>query len=249
MFGLWRLFEFKHEYTRKELWHSVVAGFYFLALGNGAVSWALQYVDTGISALIVSAQPLVLVIMMWLLDRTPIKGRSIIGIVLGMVGIILLVSQKEMVEKEYQEIGMVVIFLCLIVWGYASLYVTKVKMPKSLMLNSGVQMFAGGAILLMASFFTEEMKTPWSELSALTWGSILYLVLFGSVIAFSSFNYLLKHVSPEKVSTSTYINPIVALFLGYYFRDEIITNQSLLASVILLTGVYFINVNRKKKSV
>ena len=74
---------------------------------------------------------------------------------------------------------------------------------------------------------------------------MLLLILFGSIVAFTSFNYLLKIVSPEKVATSTYVNPIVALFLGWYFLDEIITLQSIIAAIVLLTGVYFINTKKK----
>ncbi|MBT8268942.1 MAG: EamA family transporter, partial [Bacteroidia bacterium] len=82
----------------------------------------------------------------------------------------------------------------------------------------------------------------WSE--PVLW-SMLLLIIFGSIVAFTSFNYLLKRVSPEKVATSTYVNPIIALILGWYFLDEKITQQSVIAAVILLTGVYFINTKRK----
>ena len=95
----------------------------------------------------------------------------------------------------------------------------------------------------MSMGFGEHWSTPWD------WGgkvqlSMVLLVLFGSIVAFTSFNYLLKAVSPEKVATSTYVNPIVALILGWYFLDEQITFQSIVAAVILLTGVYFINTKK-----
>lgn len=75
---------------------------------------------------------------------------------------------------------------------------------------------------------------------------MLYLIIFGSIIAFTSFNYLLLSVSPEKVATSTYVNPIVAMILGYYVLNEVISSQSIIAAVLLLTGVYFINSSKSK---
>jgi drug/metabolite transporter (DMT)-like permease len=106
-------------------------------------------------------------------------------------------------------------------------------------------MLTGGIMLLIVSLLfgeTWSLPTDWSSEVQL---SMLLLVLFGSIVAFTSFNYLLKIVSPEKVATSTYVNPIVALFLGWYFLDEQITLQSIMAAVVLLTGVYFINTKKK----
>jgi drug/metabolite transporter (DMT)-like permease len=105
-------------------------------------------------------------------------------------------------------------------------------------------MFTAGIILaLMSLGFGEEWISPldWSGKVQL---SMVLLIVFGSIVAFTSFNYLLKAVSPEKVATSTYVNPIVALLLGWYFLDEQITFQSVMAAAILLTGVYFINTKK-----
>jgi drug/metabolite transporter (DMT)-like permease len=96
----------------------------------------------------------------------------------------------------------------------------------------------------MSLSFGEEWSSP-TEWQVQTQWVMLLLVIFGSIIAFTSFNFLLKHVSPEKVATNTYVNPIVALFLGWFFLNEVITTQSIIAAVILLTGVYFINTKKK----
>jgi drug/metabolite transporter (DMT)-like permease len=106
-------------------------------------------------------------------------------------------------------------------------------------------MLAAGCILLSVSFFINE---PW--LSPLDWSvsarwSMILLIVFGSIVAFTAFNYLLKVVSTEKVSTSSYVNPVIALLLGWYILDEHISMQSIIAAIILLTGVYFINSKKK----
>jgi drug/metabolite transporter (DMT)-like permease len=131
-------------------------------------------------------------------------------------------------------------------WAYASLFVGKADLPSNYFVNTGYQMLTGGVMLFMVSLFLGETwisPADWSE--PVLW-SMLLLIIFGSIVAFTSFNYLLKKVSPEKVATSTYVNPIIALFLGWYLLNEKITTQSIFAAAILLTGVYFIN---SKKSI
>ena len=137
------------------------------------------------------------------------------------------------------------IFACMISWGYGSLFVGKAELPRNYFVNTGYQMVTGGLMLLLASFLFGETWVPLSDWSNKVKWSMLILIFFGSIVAFTSFNYLLRAVSPEKVATSTYVNPIIALFLGWYFLDEIITTQSIVAAIILLTGVYFINTKKK----
>ena len=139
---------------------------------------------------------------------------------------------------------MFMILGCMLSWAYGSLFVAKVELPKNFFVNTGYQMFSAGFILLIVSLFLGELWTLPTQWVLKTQFSMLLLIVFGSIIAFTSFNYLLKKVSPEKVATSTYVNPIVALFLGWYFLNEQITGQSILAAVILLTGVYFINTKK-----
>ncbi|NNM18144.1 MAG: EamA family transporter [Croceitalea sp.] len=231
--------------SKKQLLNTAIAGFLFLSFGNGVVVWALKFVDSGFAALEISAQPLVILLMMWLLQGKKIQAMSFIGVILGMVGIYLLVGQKEIIQEENAILGMIMIFACMISWGYGSLFVARVDLPHNYFVNTGYQMVTGGIMLLMMSLgFNEPWSSPMSWTVEVQWVMVL-LVVFGSIVAFTSFNYLLKTVSPEKVATSTYVNPIVALLLGWYFLDEQITVQSIVAAIILLTGVYFINTKKK----
>jgi len=240
------LFNLPKDLSRKQLVNAIICGIFFLGLGNGGVTWALQYVDSGYTALLIAAQPLVLLIMMWINNREPLPFASWIGVFLGMLGIILLVSQTELTSRPGQWLGMVIIFGCLLSWGFGSIFVSKANMPKPF-LNSAIQMITGGVMLAITSLILEGSSFDFSQVDTNTWLSLGYLTFFGSVLAFTAFNYLLTtDVSPEKVSTSTYVNPIIALILGWYFRDELITLQSVLAAIILLSGVYFINTNKFK---
>ena len=133
---------------------------------------------------------------------------------------------------------------CVITWGYASIFVGKAELPKNYLVNTAYQMLFGSLwLILMSVIKNERWISPVNWQLNVQW-AMLGLIIFGSIVAFTSFNYLLKIVSPEKVATSTYINPIVAMVLGYLVLKETISTQSIIAAVILLTGVYFINMKR-----
>jgi drug/metabolite transporter (DMT)-like permease len=135
---------------------------------------------------------------------------------------------------------------CVLSWSYGSVFVSKADLPKSFLVTTGYQMLVAGTCLFFMSLgFNETWISPvnWSFEVKI---AMSLLVVFGGIIAFTAFNYLLKKVSPEKVSTSAYVNPVIALFMGWYFLDEKLSTQSIIASGILLTGVYFIT-SRKRK--
>lgn len=227
--------------SKRQLKNNIFAGFLFLVYGNGVFVWALKYVDSGFGALEASTQPLMVLILMRMLDRKKIQKKSIIGIALGIIGMYLLISQKELVYQEDSIIGIIMIFTCVISWSFGSLFVARAELAPSYFVNTGYQMIVAGIMLFIVSLLIGEAwlsPLEWSSSAQLSMG---LLIVLGSVVAFTAFNFLLKVVSTEKVSTSAYVNPVIALFLGWYVLDETITGQSIFAAVILLTGVYFIN--------
>lgn len=234
--------------SKKQFANMALAGFLFLAYGNGGFVWALQYVDSGFAALEASLQPLLILVLMRIVDRKTIKLKSIVGISLGIIGIYLLVSQEGLTTQKGSWLGIIVIFTCVLSWCIGSLFVAKADLPKNFFVNTGYQMLIGGIMLGISSVVVGEtwsMPTSWLPETQL---SLIGLVLFGSIAAFTSFNYLLKVVSTEKVATSAYVNPIIAIFLGWYFLDEVITTQTMVAALVLLTGVYFINSSKKQRA-
>ncbi len=246
MTGLAILSKQKLYISKKQLLNSVIASFFFMVYGNGVFVWALKYVDSGFGALLASTQPLFVLFLLRLIDRKPFQKKSLIGVALGMLGMYLLVSQKELTTSEGSLLGIFMILTCVLSWSYGSVFVSKADLPKSFMVSTGYQMLAASFILFLASLsFNEQWSSP------LTWStnvqiSMFILIIFGGIFAFTAFNYLLKVVPTEKVSTSAYVNPVIALFMGWYFLDEVLTTQSIIASVVLLTGVYFIT-SRKRK--
>ncbi|MGM5471300.1 EamA family transporter [Flavobacteriaceae bacterium LMO-SS05] len=231
--------------SSKQLVNCIIAGFLFLGFGNGLFVWALKYVDSGFAALEAATQPLFVILLMRMIHGHKIKSRSLFGIVLGILGMYLLISQEGLTVNEDSTLGIVMILICVISWSYASIFVSKADLPSSFFVSTAYQMLAAGFILFAASFFINEpwlAPTNWSV--SAQWAMIL-LIVFGSIVAFTAFNYLLKVVSTEKVSTSAFVNPVIALLLGWYILDEHISFQSIIAASILLTGVYFINSKKK----
>lgn len=245
IFIIAKLIGYKLRISKRQLLNTSIAGFLFLTYGNGGVVWALKYVDSGFTALEISAQPLVVLLLMRILEGKKIEMMSIVGVILGFIGIFLLVSQKELISQEGMALGMLIIFSCMLSWGYGSLFVAKADLPSNFFVNTGYQMFTGGIMLMISSLLLGEKWTLPSEWSQPVQLSMILLIVFGGIVAFTSFNYLLKTVSPEKVATSTYVNPIIALILGWYFLNEQISLQSIVAAAVLLTGVYFINTKKK----
>lgn len=238
----------KHSFTisKKQMLNSAIASFFFLIYGNGVFVWALKFVDSGFGALIASTQPLFVLFLLRIIDRKPFQKKSIIGVVLGMSGMYLLVSQKELVTSEDTLLGIFMMLTCVLSWSYGSVFVSKADLPKSFLVTTGYQMLVAGTCLFFMSLgFNETWTSPvnWSFEVKI---AMSLLVVFGGIIAFTAFNYLLKKVSPEKVSTSAYVNPIIALFMGWYFLNEKLSVQSIIASAVLLTGVYFITTRKRK---
>ncbi len=224
--------------------NAVFVGTLFVGFGTGGVAWALQYVNTGTTAMIIAGQPLITLLMMWaILKRQPVLS-SYLGIALGLLGMILLVFQEQITEQKSSVIGVIVMLFSMVSWGYGSVITSKLEMPKGQSLSTAIQMLGGGGTLLLVSFLVGDYKGfQINNITAQSAWAFAYLVIFGSIIGFSSFNYLLQRISADKVSTSTYINPIVAMVLGWAVLGEVITQQSIVAALIMLLGVFFINID------
>lgn len=231
--------------SKEQFLNSLLSGFMMIGLGGGLIFYTVQYLDTGLIALITAGQPLLILLMMWGLQAKKPAKQAYWGILLGIIGMYLLVSQKVLIASPNQWKGVLCVFGSMLSWGYGTILVSERDMPKPHTSNSAIQMIFGGSCLIIFSFLVEDpLAINLGELQMTTWLAMIYLVFLGSIVAFSAFNFLLTKVSPEKVATSTYVNPIVAMFLGWWLRDELITLQSVFAAGIMLAGVFFINVKQ-----
>jgi drug/metabolite transporter (DMT)-like permease len=233
--------------SRQWFW-SFILGILFLSLGSGGLIWALQFIDSGFAALLVAVDPLLIMFLLWVMQGVRPGWGSLFGAALGLIGMYLLLGQPQIDEDPKAWMGLVAIAISLTAWAFATIFVSKLDQPANRFQRSAMQMISGGIVLVVFSFFTGEVQS--FHLADLNWKaglSWIYLVIFGSILAFSCFNYLLTKVSPEKVATSTYVNPLVALVLGWAFNNETITEGTLVAGGLMLVGVYFITSKKYKK--
>ncbi|KAA3623088.1 MAG: EamA family transporter [Bacteroidetes bacterium] len=231
--------------TPKQWMYGALMGTLFLSIGNGALVKALEYLDSGMAALLIAFDPLLVVLAMWVLIGVVPGKRNIFGTILGIIGMVILIGQPSIMTSKESLKGIGLVSISMVSWTVASIYVAKVDLPKARGRSTERQMITGGILLIIYSLITGEIfEFSIQQMTSKGWMSWIYLVVFGSIIGFSSFNYLLHKVSPDKVSTSTLINPIVALILGWMFNSEQVTLQSIIATVVLLSGVFFINTHK-----
>jgi drug/metabolite transporter (DMT)-like permease len=234
----------------KSQWGSAfVVGGLMLLGGHGAVVWAEQWVPSGLVSLLVATVPLWMAFSHWLQGGSKPSLRVAGGLVLGFVGVALLVGGLENLgNANIGLIGGVVVVFGTFLWANGSLYSRSGKLPFSPLLATAMEMTAGGTLLLVASFVTGEwMRVKLDLVSMRSLVALIYLVVFGSLVAFTCYIWLLKTCSPSRVSTYAYVNPIVAMLLGWALANEPITTWNVVAAVIILASVVVITTCRKQE--
>lgn len=231
--------------ARAEVRGAAIGGLFLLLGGNGAVVWAEQRVPSGITALLVATVPVWMVLLDWLRPGG-VRPRSGVfaGLALGLVGLGLLVGRGAFADRGHpvDVAGATVLVVGSILWATGSLYVRQNRHPSSAIVTNAVQMLAGGVALTVTGFLVGELaQLDLSAASTRSLLSLLYLVIAGSLIGFTAYTYLLQVSTPAKVSTYAYVNPIVAVFLGWAFAGEAITARTLVAAAVILAGVAMIS--------
>jgi drug/metabolite transporter (DMT)-like permease len=222
---------------------AVIAGALLLFVGNGGLSWAEQTVPSGIASLLVASVSLWLVIVDWLRPGgvKPVP-RVVMGILMGFAGLALLVGPAHLGGSERVDPrGAAVLVFASLAWACGSLHSKHGGMPSSPMLGVAMQSLSGGAILLIAALFAGEFRgLHLGAISLRSWLAIAYLIVFGSGIGFSAYIYILHKSTAARVATYAFVNPVVALFLGWLFAGEAITLRTVLAAAIILTAVILV---------
>jgi len=222
---------------------TVLTGFLLLFVGNGGVSWAEQVVPSGITALLVATVSLWLVIVDWLRPggMKPVP-KIVMGLLLGFAGLAILVGPAQLGGSGPVDLrGAGILVAASFAWACGSLYAKHGKMPSSPMLGVAMQSLSGGAILLIAGVLAGEFRNfHFAAVSLRSWLALAYLIAFGSGIGFSAYIYILKKSTPARVGTYAFVNPVVALFLGWLIVGEAITLRTILAAAVILTAVILV---------
>jgi drug/metabolite transporter (DMT)-like permease len=220
-----------------------------LCLGNGAVAWAEQRVPSGLAALLVAIVPLWMVVVDWLRPHGDQPRASVIGgVVVGIIGLIVLIGPRTLIgQGDVDRLAAIVLVVASLAWAAGSIYNRYGARPTSAVMSTGLQMITGSAVLLLFGIFDgEPAALQLSHISFASWMGWLYLVTFGSLIGFTAYVYLLRAVSPAKASTYAYVNPVVAVFLGWAIAGEPVTTRTLAAAAIILAGVAMITISQNK---
>lgn len=222
--------------------NTVVVGGLMLLGGNGGVVWAEQLVPSGLAAVLIATSPLWMVLLGWLWHNARPSRRVVIGLALGFSGVVLLVGPGALNgQGQVAPVGAAVLILAALSWATGSLFAQQARLLAVSLLATAMEMLAGGALLFLAGLVTGEWARV--DLSAVSVRSLLalaYLILFGSLAGFSAYTWLLRVTTIARASTYAYVNPVVAVFLGWALAGETLTLQTLLATAVIVTGVVLI---------
>ena len=219
-----------------------IAGAFLLLGGNGMVVWAEQRVPSGLAALLVATLPFWMVIVAWAKPggRAPKLGVAA-GILLGIAGLLLLVGPDSISGQAVDRTGAVVLTLASLSWAIGSLYSRTAPLPTNAILATGLEMIAGGVLLILLGTATGEWsRLDMSHASSASIVSFFYLVIFGSLLAFTAFAWLIRVSTPARVSTYAFVNPVVAVFLGWAIAHEPVSRMTVIATVVIVAAVALI---------
>jgi len=228
-------------------WRSAaMVGAFLLLGGNATVAWAEQQVPSGLAAVLIAVAPIWMVAFEWARGGRRPGTRVTAGLILGLVGLAILVSPKGGSATQVNPIGAVMLVLASASWAWGSVISKSAPLPKSRFLATSMEMIGGGVLLLLTALAVGQVAhfrpTEVSANAVLAW---LFLVVFGSLVGFTAYIWLLGVTSIAKVGTYAYVNPIVAVFLGWAILDEPVTGRTLIAALVILVGVALVNLEWK----
>lgn len=233
-------------------WRSAaVIGVLLLFVANGGVTWAEQRVPSGIAALLAATVPLWIVLLDWMLHGAarPRPG-VILGLIVGFAGVLMLIGPDQILGHNRLDMaGIGVLLIASVSWATGSLYSRKAVLPPSPLLATSMEMLAGAAALFLLSALSGEFQRfdP-SVVSARSLLSVCYLAVFGSIIGFSAYVWLLRVAHASRVATYAYVNPVIALLLGWSLAGEAFTLPMLIAAAVIILAVVLIITSQSRQA-
>jgi len=228
-----------------------IVGLLLLAMANGSVVMAEHTVPSGLAALIVATVSVWMVLLNWLWKGAPRPNLGVTsGIFTGFIGLYVLVGPSDIsANLSLDPFGVFLLLFASFTWAAGSVYSKGAQHNKSLMLSAAMQMITGGVFLMIFGTINGEWQSlNLSDISLISFYSLWYLIVFGSIIGFGSYVYILRHSSPDHVSTYAYVNPVIAVILGWAFADEIIDLKIITAAAFIIISVILITKFREGKN-
>ncbi len=226
-----------------------VLGVLMIVGGNGFVCWSEQYISSGLTAIVCALSPLLITLFsIQALKGVHITPRIWLGLLMGLGGIALIFFDNiaDLANPNYR-LGMIFLILAISAWSMGSVYNKKLNLDLPIYMSVGLQMLSA-AIVNLAISATFEKHVVWSEIAWQGWASLLYLTIFGSILAYWAYFYMLKRFTPARISLHGYINTIIAVLLGWFIKSEPLNWYILLGMMITLLGTYIVNGEYKRLS-
>lgn len=237
--------------TRREWAAAAIVGTALLLGGNGAVVWAEQTVPSGVAALLVTVMPLWMVLLDWLRPGGERPPASVLaGVVVGLGGVAFLIGPDAILRGAaagVNPVGAGVLLFGSLSWAAGSLYARNAPLPHAPLLGTGMQMLAGGAALLVVGLATgETAHLDLGHASTRSIAAVIYLIIFGAIAGYSAYTWLLRVVPAAKVATYAYVNPVIAVILGWALAGEPLGARTLLAAAVIVGSVAVITAARPR---
>jgi drug/metabolite transporter (DMT)-like permease len=234
-----------HAAPTLEHWRSAaIIGAFLLLGGNASVAWAEKTVPSGLAAVLIAVAPIWMVGLEWARGGPRPTRTVVAGLLLGLAGVALLVSGRASVEGRVDPLGATILVLASASWAWGSVTSKTAALPKSPFVATGIEMIAGGLLILLTAALAGQFRgfelTRISPEAAASW---VYLVVFGSLVGFTAYIWLLGVTSIAKAGTYAYVNPVVAVLLGWAILDEVVTWRMMLAAGVILMGVALVNID------
>lgn len=227
--------------AKREHWVAgAIVGAFFFLIGHGTLHWAEQHVASGLAALLIATEPMFILVLAWASGQQKTSRASALGLALGVVGVAILTGM-EVSAKDASLVGMMVVLIGSAAWAAGVVISPKVKLPSDALARTAVPLVCGAVMLLASAGITGEFHgLHWSAISLRSMLGLAYLIVFGSIVAFTSYTWLLQRCAPALVATHTYANPVVAVLLGWLLAGEALTLRVVVASIAILGAIVLI---------
>ncbi len=232
-----------HKSSLREWRTAFVIGACLLLGGNGGVTIAEQWVPSGLASLLVATVPIYIALLAWLTGSAP-RPRPLVllGLAAGFVGVGILVGPALTTPpkggSQHLGLGMLVLLFGALIWSIGSLYSKRASNSASPFLSSAQTMLCGGALTAIVGLITGEARGfDFRQVTALSLGAFVYLVLIGAIVGYTAYIWLLRHCDPAKVATYAYVNPVVAVLLGGFFASETLSMRTAVAALVIIGAV------------
>jgi drug/metabolite transporter (DMT)-like permease len=246
----WRAARGEHLPAPRQWASSFLLGFLIFVCDYGLLFWAEQIVPSGIAAVLMATIPVFIVIFEVTLLRTQrFTARLVFALIVGIAGVAALVSHSlNLADQPVNKLGAAALMLASIAWSISSVLTRRLPLPSSKVMSAGSQMLAGGLLLVVAAAaFGQFREFHPRAVSDAGWFALAYLIVFGSLIGFTAYVWLLHHESPTKVGTYAYVNPVIAVLVGYFFGGETLGVRTLIGTGCVLISVIMITTARSRK--